>query len=138
MTKIICHEIPEFDDENVNKLLNSGEEYKIIEGLISTAFYSGNYELSMKLAFEYVESRNVNVKGCAIECFGHIARIHGRLDLLGLLTECLKPNNNWKVLKHRLLKEGSQLVTNFNQLKMEAAEDKFLESKSKYWLMITF
>jgi prophage antirepressor-like protein len=32
--------------------------------------------------------------------------------------------NYWKVLKNRLVKEGSQLVTNCNQLKMEAADGK--------------
>ncbi len=32
--------------------------------------------------------------------------------------------NYWKVLKHRLNKEGSQLVTNCNQLKLEAADGK--------------
>lgn len=32
--------------------------------------------------------------------------------------------NYWKVLKNRLIKEGSQLVTNCNQLKMTAADGK--------------
>lgn len=32
--------------------------------------------------------------------------------------------NYWKVLKNRLVKEGSQLVTNCNQLKMQAADGK--------------
>jgi hypothetical protein len=32
--------------------------------------------------------------------------------------------NYWKVLKHRLKKEGSQLVTNCNQLKMTGADGK--------------
>ena len=32
--------------------------------------------------------------------------------------------NYWKVLKHRLNKEGSQLVTNCNQPKMPAADGK--------------
>lgn len=33
--------------------------------------------------------------------------------------------NYWKVLKHRLLKEGNQSVTNCNQLKMQSADGKF-------------
>ena len=32
--------------------------------------------------------------------------------------------NYWKVLKNRLVKEGSQLVTKCNQLKLEAADGK--------------
>lgn len=43
------------------------------------------------------------------------------VDIIQVLTQ--QPNyktaqNYWKVLKHRLNKEGSQLVTNCNQLKV--------------------
>ena len=49
------------------------------------------------------------------------------VDIVRVLTQ--QPNsraaqNYWKVLKHRLNKEGSQLVTNCNQLKMAAAAGK--------------
>ena len=45
------------------------------------------------------------------------------VDVVRILTE--QPDtdgarNYWKVLKNRLKKEGSQLVTNCNQLKMTA------------------
>ncbi len=48
------------------------------------------------------------------------------VDVVGALTD--QPNydgakNYWKVLKHRLLKEGSQLVTSCNQLKMKSPKD---------------
>ena len=43
------------------------------------------------------------------------------VDVIAILTESENPRNYWKVLKHRLSKEGSQLVTNCNQLKMESA-----------------
>jgi hypothetical protein len=39
------------------------------------------------------------------------------VDVIGVLTGSNNPNNYWKVLKHRLLKEGSELVTICNQLK---------------------
>jgi BRO family, N-terminal domain len=47
------------------------------------------------------------------------------VDVVGVLTDSPNPNNYWKVLKNRLKKEGSQLVTNCNQLKMQAADGKF-------------
>ncbi len=45
------------------------------------------------------------------------------VDVVGVLTDSPNPRNYWKVLKNRLKEEGSELVTNCNQLKMPAAED---------------
>jgi hypothetical protein len=36
------------------------------------------------------------------------------VDIIEVLTESPNPNNYWKVLKHRLKKEGSELVTKCN------------------------
>ena len=46
------------------------------------------------------------------------------VDVIGILTESPNPRNYWKVLKHRLSDEGSQLVTSCNQLKLPAADGK--------------
>jgi hypothetical protein len=46
-------------------------------------------------------------------------------DVIGVLTESPNPRNYWKVLKHRMIKEGSESVTNCNQLKMQSADGKF-------------
>jgi len=50
------------------------------------------------------------------------------VDTIGVLTDSPNPNNYWKVLKHRLTKEGSQLVTNCNQLKMQSTDGKFYKT----------
>lgn len=50
------------------------------------------------------------------------------VDIVGVLSESPNPNNYWKVLKHRLNKEGSQLVTNCNQLKMKSSDGKFYKT----------
>lgn len=50
------------------------------------------------------------------------------VDVVGILTDSPNPNNYWKVLKNRLKKEGSQLVTNCNQLKMQSADGKFYKT----------
>jgi hypothetical protein len=47
------------------------------------------------------------------------------VDVVAILTESPNPRNYWKVLKHRLLKEGNESVTNCNQLKMQSADGKF-------------
>ena len=49
------------------------------------------------------------------------------VDVVRVLTE--QPNtdcarNYWKVLKNRIKKEGNELVTNCNQLKMRAQDGK--------------
>ena len=49
------------------------------------------------------------------------------VDVCGVLTD--QPDNNharnyWKVLKHRLKKEGNETVTNCNQLKLKSEDGK--------------
>ena len=46
------------------------------------------------------------------------------VDVIAVLTESKNPRNYWKVMKHRLTKEGNELVTRCNQLKMVAADGK--------------
>jgi hypothetical protein len=49
------------------------------------------------------------------------------IDVIAVLTNqnsYQNARNYWKVLKHRLLKEGNETVTNCNQLKMEAPDGK--------------
>lgn len=53
------------------------------------------------------------------------------VDVVGVLTD--QPDtehsrNYWKVLKHRLKKEGGELVTNCNQLKMLASDGKMYKT----------
>ncbi len=43
------------------------------------------------------------------------------VDVIEALTESADARNYWKVLKHRLNKEGSEVVTKCNQLKLPAA-----------------
>ncbi len=50
------------------------------------------------------------------------------VDVVGVLTGSENPNNYWKVLKNRLKKEGSELVTNCNQLKMQSSDGKFYKT----------
>ncbi len=48
------------------------------------------------------------------------------VDVIGVLTESDFQNarNYWKVLKHRLIEEGNETVTNCNQLKLTAKDGK--------------
>ena len=49
------------------------------------------------------------------------------VDVIAVLTESADyqlARNYWKVLKHRLVKEGNETVTNCNQLKLPAPDGK--------------
>lgn len=48
------------------------------------------------------------------------------VDVVGVLTDSVDYNaskNYWKVTKHRMIKEGNELVTNCNQLKLKSPKD---------------
>jgi len=83
-----------------------------------------------------LENKNIMAKETAIKLFNdkQIRTIWSDdqekwyfsvVDVVGVLTDSPNPNNYWKVLKHRLAKEGSELVTNCNQLKLQAADGKY-------------
>ena len=46
------------------------------------------------------------------------------VDVVAVLTDSPNPRNYWKVLKHRLIKEGNESVTNCNQLKLQSSDGK--------------
>jgi len=47
------------------------------------------------------------------------------VDVIAVLTGSADPRNYWKVLKNRLKKEGSEVVTKCNQLKLRAVDGKY-------------
>ena len=47
------------------------------------------------------------------------------VDIVRVLSESDNPRNYWKVLKHRLKKEGNESVTNCNQLKLKSSDGKY-------------
>ena len=50
------------------------------------------------------------------------------VDIVGVLSESQDSRNYWKVLKHRLKEEGSEVVTKCNQLKLVASDGKYYET----------
>ena len=47
------------------------------------------------------------------------------VDIVSVVSESNNPRNYWKVLKHRLKKEGNESVTICNQLKLKASDGKY-------------
>jgi len=50
------------------------------------------------------------------------------IDIVAVLTESTDARTYWKVLKHRLRREGSEVVTKCNQLKLPATDGKLYET----------
>jgi hypothetical protein len=50
------------------------------------------------------------------------------IDIISILSESKNPRSYWKVLKYRLKKEGSEVVTNCNQLKLPSTDGKFYKT----------
>ena len=50
------------------------------------------------------------------------------VDVVAVLTDSPNPRNYWKVLKHRLIKEGNESVTNCNQLKLRSSDGKYYKT----------
>jgi len=80
--------------------------------------------MSKKEAMQIFEGKQVRTVWNAEEEKWYISIV----DVVGVLTDSSNPNNYWKVLKNRLKKEGSQLVTNCNQLKMQSADSKYYKT----------
>ena len=49
-------------------------------------------------------------------------------SVVAILTDSPNPSNYWKVLKHRLRKEGNESVTNCNQLKLPSTDGKYYKT----------
>ncbi|MBI4141783.1 Bro-N domain-containing protein [Candidatus Woesearchaeota archaeon] len=50
------------------------------------------------------------------------------VDVVGVLSDSSDARNYWKVLKHRLIEEGTEVVTKCNQLKLPASDGKYYET----------
>ena len=50
------------------------------------------------------------------------------VDICGVLSESVEARKYWNKLKQRLKEEGSELVTNCHQLKMQSSDGKFYKT----------
>lgn len=59
--------------------IKSDETDRIADALLSLAFYNEDWMFVENLCIEYSSHSDSKVRGIAILCFGHLARIHGQL-----------------------------------------------------------
>lgn len=74
-------EIPDFDRTTVLEELNSGNSDRIIKALLSTVLSGDDYDFSLEQITKFSGHYNEYVRGCAVECLGHLSRLYtAKLD----------------------------------------------------------
>jgi hypothetical protein len=66
--------------EELLQKFSSGDSDEICDALISMAFYDDDWKWSQDQCLHFLESSDIDVRGIAATCLGHIARIHESLD----------------------------------------------------------
>ena len=111
--------VKDFDKERLLELLNSDNEADIINALLSIVLNGSDYDLSMKKSIKFAHHESEWVKGCAIECLGHISRIHNKIDLTSvkdIVSNGLRSTSKIIVGKTESAVDD---ITHFMQLKRE-------------------
>ncbi len=109
--------------ENISiEKINSENENDKILALLNLVINGNDYEKAMKSSLEFAKENSEWVKGCGIECFGHIARIYKKIDLenvKGILKESLKSES--KIVAGKA-KEAVEDISMFMKIDKQAWE----------------
>lgn len=81
-------EIDEYDREFAIKELESGDVKRTRMALLSLALYDSDWKSVQDICIKYSDHSDDNIRGIAVLCFGHLARIHGTLETERVLPIC--------------------------------------------------
>lgn len=74
------HEVLPISREDAELALGSGFADRICDALVRLAFHDPDWRTVQNRCLEFVRHEHTDVRGAAITCLGHLARIHGVLD----------------------------------------------------------
>ena len=77
---LIYREVPEYDRDTAIREIDSGVSERMVEALLALAFHNPDWHWVQDICIKYSNSSDANVRGVAILCFGHLARLHRMLD----------------------------------------------------------
>ena len=82
--------IPDFDNDTLLKL-NSSDQEVVILTILSIVERSGNYDSAISVTRKFSDHHNEYIRGVAIECISHIARLWNKLpdDLIEKVHDLL-------------------------------------------------
>lgn len=72
--------IPKYSREEIRDALEGDDPGKLWYAVLSAALYDADVEWAQELCVRLATHPHFNVRGNALLGFGHLARLHGRLD----------------------------------------------------------
>jgi hypothetical protein len=75
------HEIFPMSRSELERLIDSGNDSAIIQGLLSAAYYDPDWRWVQNLCLRFLSNPDNGIRSNATMCLGHLARIHGQLDI---------------------------------------------------------
>ena len=90
--------IKKLNKEEVEKAIYKDNPNELLYAVLSVALYSADSDYAEKICVQLSKHKNFNVRGNAILGFGHMARIHGKLDkkrVKPIIENALKDKNEY-------------------------------------------
>ena len=103
MQKLRYEPIPRISREEIESAIGRNDSEQLVYAVLSAALYDEDAHWAENVCAQLANHPNANVRGIAIEGFGHIARIHRTLNpYVKPLIECaLRDEDSWVRAKAR-------------------------------------
>lgn len=92
--KLTYHEVYPKSRVEIDEAIASNNATTMIEALISAAFYEPDWRWVQNLCLQLATHSDSNIRRTAITCLGHLARLHGQLDVHLVLPLLQELNND--------------------------------------------
>lgn len=93
--------VDNIDRNTAVRMLASNNAAFIADALLRSTFYDKDWHWVQQQCLSLLDHPSTELKGLAITCLGHLARIHRKLDL-ELIMEKLEPLRSYKDLSGRI------------------------------------
>lgn len=94
------HQISPISREEAEEIFIQGEPNSSCDALLGLTYYDSDWLWVQDKCLELIREADIQVKGCAINCLGHLARIHHRLEL-DKVVPVLKELSRDEVLRYK-------------------------------------
>lgn len=78
---MIYQELPPITRIVANQAFDTDKEDQVTNALLRLALHEPDWQWAQNRCLAYTSHQNTTVRRVAIQCIGHLARIHGKLDL---------------------------------------------------------